>query len=506
MINYIKKGAFLVVIIFGVFFIYNQPLLGQQKANSAKNDSLVKPATSVTDHSAQIGGNTIEYKAVAGTMPIYNNQNEPIASFGYTAYIKKGVEDASARPVMFAFNGGPGSASIWLHLGALGPRRIKLNDPEVVPPAPYELVNNQYSPLNVVDVVMIDPVGTGYSRAAGDKKNSYFWGVEHDIESISRFITEFIETHNRWNSPKYIVGESYGSFRATGIASHLLQQGIAVNGIVLIGTVLDLRTIAFGPDDNLPYVIYLPTYAATARHYNKAGSQSESLASFIDEARQFAINEYAPALLKGNNLSESERSEIIRKLSTYTGLSESFIDRANLRVEPSEFSKRILHDESKIVGRFDARYNSYAMDPLAKNTYYDPSSSGIGAAFKTMFLKYYQQDLNFGKDRQYMFSARGLPDFDWDWNLGGGWPTSPNTASYLEQAMTLNPYLKVHIISGYFDLATPFMGADYTVNQLNIPEKAEDNIETTYLKAGHMFYIRESTLGKMHEALTDFME
>lgn len=504
--NHIKKSTILLAIIFGVSITLNKPAFGQQKKKPAPSDTLVKPVNSVTDHAVKIGGETIEYKAIAGTMPIYNNLGEPIASFGYTAYIKKGVDDVRERPILFAFNGGPGSASIWLHLGALGPRRIKLNDPETVPPAPYELVNNEYSPLNVADVVMIDPVGTGYSRAAGKKENSYFWGVDHDIESISRFIIEFIETHGRWNSPKYILGESYGSFRVTGIANHLFGQGIAVNGIIMVGTVLDLRTIAFGPNDNLPYVIYLPTYAATAWHYDKVANKTGTLEDFIEEVENFAINEYAPALLKGDNLPDAERTKIINKLAQYTGLSKEFIGRANLRVGASQFAKRILHDEMKIVGRYDSRYSSPAMDPLVNRTFYDPSSSDISPAFKTMFLQYYQQSLNFGKDRQYMFSARGLPGFKWKWGSSRGWPTSPNTAPYLARAMTTNPNLRVHVISGYFDLATPFMGNEYTLSQMNIPESVENNIDFTYLKAGHMSYIRLSALEKMHEALVDFIK
>lgn len=506
----LKKRSFLWVLALGLLLSPGQELFGQAKSQSnsdtTKKEHKVAAAKSVTDHTVKIGGETIEYKAIGGVMPIYSNQNKPIATFGYTAYIKKGVDDPTQRPILFAFNGGPGSPSIWLHLGALGPRRIKLNDPKVVPPSPYELVNNEYSPLNVADVVMIDPVGTGYSRAAGEKKNSDFWGLEPDIQSISRFIVEFLSQHNRLNSPKYVLGESYGSFRLAGIANALLGKGIALNGIVLVGTVLDLRTIAFGPNDILPYVIYLPTYAATAWHYNKVDKTAGSLDAFIDEVSNFAINEYAPALLEGSNLSDADRASILDKLAGYTGLSKEFLDRANLRVGPSQFAKKILQDESMIVGRYDSRYKGPATNPLVNRTFYDPSSTSIGPAFKTMFLKYYHEDLGFGRDRQYMFSARGLPGFQWKWGGNRGWPTSPNTGPSLARAMTLNPYLKVHVISGYFDLATPFFGSEYTFNQMNIPEESQGNVEMTFLKAGHMSYIRISALKKMHEVLTAFIK
>jgi len=504
--NNFKRVHQIGFVVLMLLYLPNKQLLAQSKSDSTKKRPSVEAAQSVTEHSVRINGETVEYRAIAGTLPIYSNQNEPIASFGYTAYLKEGVDDLTKRPILFAFNGGPGSASMWLHLGALGPRRIKLNDPEVVPPAPYELVNNQYSPLNVADVVMIDPVGTGYSRAEGEKENKYFWDEQHDIQSISQFIKAFIGTHNRWNSPKYVLGESYGTFRLAGIANYLLsREGIALNGIALVGTVLDLRTIAFGPSDILPYVIYLPTYAAIARHYDKVDS-SGSLENFMKEVQGFAVNEFAPALLKGNTLSDAEYKKVLNKLVQYTGLKKEFIDRANLRVKPAEFAKRILHDTNKIVGRYDGRYNSSAMEPTVNRTFYDPSSSAISPAFETMFLQYYHEDLNFGKDRQYMFSARGLPGFNWDWESSRGWPTSPNTASGLAKAMTLNPYLKVHIISGYYDLATPFFGSEYTFRQMNIPEEAQDNIQTTFLKAGHMSYIRLSALKKMHEVLSDFIK
>lgn len=488
-------------------FISNKgSVYAQAKADSVQHDSIPEPEQSITHHSVEIGGEEIEYTATAGTMIVYNDLREPIASFGYTAYTKEGVEDSSQRPVLFAYNGGPGSASIWLHMGALGPRRVEVNDPEMTPPAPYQLVDNHFSILDVTDIVMIDPVGTGYSRAVGEKENSYFWGLDTDISSISRFIREYIETNSRWNSPKYILGESYGTTRSAGIVNHMLSNGITLNGVVLVSSVLDLRTIAYGADDSLPYVLYLPTFAATAWYHNEINSKPENLQVFLEEVREFAITEYAPALLKGDDLSETRRDEIVNQLSNYTGLSEDYLNRADMRVTGPEFAKRLLYEQERVVGRFDARYMGYSINALANEPFYDAQSASISAAYMTMFLKYYQEELEFGEDRQYMFSAGSLPGFDWDWSLGGGWPTSPNTAPELAEAMIKNPNLKVLVLNGYYDLATPFMATEYTMNHLGLPAELEDNIIMEYYKAGHMMYIRESALKKMHDDVAQFIE
>ncbi|HEX6982301.1 MAG TPA: hypothetical protein VF181_06035 [Balneolaceae bacterium] len=480
----------------------------QFKADSAKAEAILKSRKSVTHHSVEIAGETIEYTATAGTMIIHNDQGEPIASLGYTAYTKEDVEDLSKRPVTFAYNGGPGSSSIWLHMGALGPRRVVVNDPEVTPPAPYQLTDNHYSILNVTDVVMVDPVGTGLSRAVGEAENSDFWGIERDIMSVSRFIKTYISENNRWNSPKYLLGESYGTTRSAGVVNYLQsREGIAMNGVILVSAVLDLRTIAFGHGDNLPYIIYLPTYAAVAWYHDQLQPQPKDLEAFLEEVREFVTTDYALALMNGDELSEAKRNQIINKLSEYTGLSKEYIDRANLRVTGPEFSKQLLRGEEQVVGRLDARYLGYSIDNLAQRPFYDPQSSAISPAYTSMFLKYYHEELNFGKEMQYHISAYGLPGFDWDWSRDGSFfPTSPTTAPDLAEIMTKNPYLKVLVLNGYYDLATPFMGTEYTMNHLGIPGDLEDNIIMKYYKAGHMMYTYKPSLIKFHEDVTAFIE
>ncbi len=481
-------------------------LYAQSKSDTAAT-AVPEAEKSVTHHTVTVDGEEIEYTATAGTMILENDKGEPVASFGYTAYSKDGVENKSSRPLTFSYNGGPGSSSIWLHMGVMGPRRVVVNDPNMTPPAPYELTDNQYSMLDATDIVMVDPVGTGVSRAVGEAEGSDFWGVDQDIRSVSNFIKTYISENNRWNSPKYLLGESYGTTRSAGVVNYLQDEGISMNGIVLVSTVLDLRTIAFGDADNLPYVIYLPTYAAVSWYHDKIDDKPEDFESFIQEAREFASTEYAAALMEGDKLSESRRNQIIDKLSEFTGLSTDYLDKADMRVTQSEFTKELLRDEGQTVGRLDSRYTGHSMDDLAQNAIYDPQSSAISPAYTTMFLQYYHNELNFGKDKQYNISAYSLPGFDWDWDRQGSFfPTSPTTAPDLTEAMTKNPNLEVLVLNGYYDLATPFMGAEYTMDHLGIPSELEDNISMKYYKAGHMMYIHEPSLEKFHDDVEQFIQ
>lgn len=485
-------------------------LYAQSKSDSseqAKTKAVPEPQKSVTHHTVTVDGEKIKYTATAGTMILKNNKGEPVASFGYTAYSKDGVKDKSRRPVTFSYNGGPGSSSIWLHMGVMGPRRVVVNDPDATPPAPYNLTDNQYSLLDVTDIVMVDPVGTGLSRAVGEAKNTDFWGVDSDIRSVSNFIKSYISENNRWNSPKYLLGESYGTTRSAGVVNYLQNNGVAMNGVVLVSSVLDLRTIAFGDADNLPYVLYLPTYAAVAWYHDKIENKPESLESFVEQAREFASTEYASALMKGDELSESRRKQVRDKLARFTGLSKDYLDKADLRVTQSEFTKELMRDEDKTVGRLDSRYAGYSLEALAQRAIYDPQSSAISPAYTSMFLKYYHEELDFGTDKQYNISAYSLPGFDWDWEHGGSFfPTSPTTAPDLAEAMTKNPNLKIMVLCGYYDLATPFMGAEYTMDHLNISPDLEKNISMKYYDAGHMMYIHQPSLEKFHQDVENFIQ
>jgi carboxypeptidase C (cathepsin A) len=498
----------MIALLQATFSVTARAAFSQAKPDTTASE-IPKAEKSVTRHTVTVDGQKIDYTATAGTIILRNDQGEPIALFGYTAYTKDGVKNPANRPITFSYNGGPGSSSIWLHMGVMGPRRVVLKDPEATPPAPYELTDNQYSMLDATDIVMVDPVGTGLSRAVGKSKNKDFWGVDQDISSVSNFIKSYISANNRWNSPKYLLGESYGTTRSAGIADYLQQrEGIALNGIVLVSTVLDLRTIAFGDADNLPYEIYLPTYAAVAWYHDQLANKPEDLEGFLGEARRFASHEYAQALMQGDELPQSQHSEVINKLAYFTGLSKDYIDRADLRITEPEFAKELLRKEGKTVGRLDSRYVGYSMDNLSQGARYDPQSTAISPAFTTMFFKYYHEELQFGQDKQYHVSAYSLPDFDWDWKRRGGsfFPTSPTTAPDLAEAMTKNPNLKVLVLNGYFDLATPFMGAEYTMDHLDIPKELESNISMKYYHSGHMIYIHKSSLEKMHNDVDTFIQ
>ena len=478
-----------------------------QSNSDTASSSIPKPTQSVTHHTVTVDGEEIDYTATTGTMILENDEGEPVASFGYTAYSKDGVEDKSSRPLTFSYNGGPGSSSVWLHMGVMGPKRVVVNDPSTTPPAPYELTENQYSMLDATDVVMVDPVGTGVSRAIGEAEGSDFWGVDQDIRSVSNFIQNYISANDRWNSPKYLLGESYGTTRSAGIASYLQGQGIALNGVVLVSTVLDLRTIAFGDADNVPYVSYLPTYAAVAWYHDQLDDKPESLEGFVEDAREFARGPYASALMQGDELSDSRRQQIIDQLARFTGLSTDYLDKANMRVTQSEFTKQLLRDEGQTVGRLDSRYTGYSLDDLSQTAIYDPQSSAISPAYTTMFMKYYENELKASTDTQYNISAYSLPGFEWDWQRGGSYfPTSPTTAPDLAEAMTKNPNLEVLVLNGYYDLATPFMGAEYTMDHLGIPAELQNNITEKYYKAGHMMYIHEPSLEKFHDDVEGFIE
>jgi carboxypeptidase C (cathepsin A) len=478
-----------------------------QQEEKEETKPIPEEQENVTTHSIEIDGTEVEYEATAATMNISNRENEPIAQFGYIAYTRTDVDDMSERPVTFVFNGGPGSSSIWLHMGAVGPRRVVLDDPNFNEPG-YTLSDNEYSILDVTDIVMVDPVGTGISRAVGESENEDFWGVESDISSISNFINEYISENGRWASPKYLLGESYGTFRSAGLAPYLNNTyGIALDGIVLVSNVLDLRTITFGAYDDTSYILYLPSYAATAWYHDQLENKPEELEPFLDEVREYALNEYSVALMKGNELSETDRSSVLDKLEEYTGLERDYLDESDLRVPAFAFFKELLGEEEMTVGRLDSRYKGHSINPITASAAYDPQSSAISPPYQMAFMDYYHNDLGFGQDKKYNFSAYSLPGFDWDWSRGGGgwFPTSPSTVDDLREAMIQNPALKVQVQNGYYDLATPFFGTEYTFTHMDLPEELEENIEMTYYEAGHMFYTRIPDLEKFKEDVARFI-
>ncbi len=470
-----------------------------------------KPVQVTTHHSITIDGKIINYTATTGTFLLKNEKDSVIALFGFTAYFKDGVKDYDSRPITFAYNGGPGSSSIWLHMGALGPKRVVLDDPNSMPPPPYKSEDNNYSLIDVTDLVMIDPVGTGLSKPAGKAKGDEFWGVNEDIKSVSEFIFQYIRSINRWNSPKFLLGESYGTTRSAGVSDYLFENmGLTVNGIIFVSTVFDFQTLSFSRGDNLPYILYLPTYAAVAYYHNALPVKPANLEAFLAEVRNFAENEYAGALFKGASLDSTELNNVINKLHEYTGLSKTYLKNANLRVSEPQFTDELLRERGETVGRLDSRYTGPTGDLLSEYADFDPQSSAISPAFTTVFLNYLHNDLKFPNGETYHVNAYKDKDFKWNWSRLGKGRTSAfykvNVAKDLADIMAKDPYLNILFLNGYYDLATPFFATEYTADHLgnNIPN-LKNRVHMKYFKAGHMMYIHKDSLPKFKEDIAGFI-
>jgi carboxypeptidase C (cathepsin A) len=496
------KFKFLIV----AFLTINLSFARQNEAAIKEADP--KAQVFESKHSVTIDGKTINLNAKAGTMELKDENNKPIALFGFTAYFKENPE--KNRPIIFAYNGGPGSSSYWLHMGIMGPKRIVVDDPNYNQPAPYELVNNEFSILDVADVVMMDPVGTGLSIPIGESTGKDFWGVDQDIRSVSLFIMQFLKEHNRLNSPKYILGESYGTFRNAGVMNYLLGNGYGLNGVIMVSAVFDLRTLFFAPNEDMSYVVYLPTMAATAWYYNKVANKGEDLSSFVQEVREFTENEYMPALFKGNTLTIAERSRIAGKLQEYTGVSSEIWERADLKLMAGEYFQELLRKEGKTVGRLDSRYSGINKDPMSMDSFTDPQSDAISPAYTMGFLDYFHGDLNVSKDLNYSTSAYSKEGFKWDWKHKGtdswGADASVTTLPDMENALSKDPNVKILIMNGYYDLATVFYGVEHSIAHLNIPKSASDRIIMTYYEAGHMMYTDLPSAKLFREDLKDFIQ
>jgi carboxypeptidase C (cathepsin A) len=469
-----------------------------------------KPIQSVTQHAVVIGGQTVAYTATAATLIVRNEKDEPWASMGYIAYTKKDPGDLSRRPITFAYNGGPGSSSIWLHMGVLGPRRVETTDAAPTPPAPYQTVDNGYSILDRTDIVMIDPVGTGVSRAVGKAQDKDFWGTDPDIESVSRFIKEYVTDNDRWNSPKYLLGESYGTTRSAGVVDWLQSNAnMAFNGVVLVSVALDLQAIFNMEENERPFPLFLPTYAAVAFYHKVLPEQPPALGPFLDEVRAYALGEYATALMKGSDLSEAERGAVARKLHQYTGLSVDYLQKADLRVTEPEFTQELLREHHETVGRLDARFTGPTLDVLSKEADYDPQSAAISAAYTAAFMDYYYGELKFPRDKSYVITARVFRDWDFKHRLPGarfGSQPFVNTGPDLAHALTTNPDLRVLVLNGYYDLATPFLATEYMMSHLGLEKAIQPHIEMKYYEAGHMMYVHEPSLKRFKEDVAAFYD
>jgi carboxypeptidase C (cathepsin A) len=458
----------------------------------------------VTHHQLTVSGKLLKYTATAGRLPIKRPDGKIEAEMFFVAYTLDG-QDAAKRPLTFAFNGGPGSASVWLHMGALGPRKVVLQPDGFMPPAPYRIEDNPYTLLDKSDLVVIDAIGTGFSRAADQELFKKFWGVKGDIEAFSEFVRLYISRYERWSSPLYLLGESYGTTRAAGIAGYLADHGISFSGITLLSMVLNFETLEDTKTNDEPYIYLLPSFTMIAGYHHKLTPDlAQDMNKARKEAEEFASGAYAQALAKGDSLPPDERQKIIEQVSRYTGLSKEIIDEADLRIDVRKFTHYLLIDQKVRVGRLDARFTGPDPNGLLDTQFYDPTGSATGPPFTSVFNNYVRTELGYKTDMPYNVSAQGSSFGTWDW--GSAIQGFPDTASALRQAIVKNPYLKVLVMEGYYDLATPYFAANYTIDHLNLPAKYRSNISTATYESGHMVYLAGESLKKMKSDQSSFME
>ena len=505
-------------------------------ASAGKNDQpesliqkLSKPLSSTTTGVVTVEGKTISYKAVAGTLVLNgNDMNEgtPQVAMSYFAYFKQGA-NPTTRPITFLYNGGPGSSSMWLHMGAWGPKRVVTSDDTHTPAAPYQLVDNDYSLLDASDVVFIDMPGTGFGRFLSQGKDDTerarshkqltdeYWNIDGDAQAFSRFITRFLSKYNRWNSPKYLFGESYGTTRSAVVARILEEQdNIDLNGVILLSEVLDFRispvAANINPDDNLPYVTALPTYAATAWYHHKLPKYNHgTLAQLLKNSIAFAKGDYQQALFAGSTLGPAKKREVAEKLHDFTGLPVDYLMKADLRVNSDMFTHQLLSGNDTTTGLLDTRYTAPSMDPLAKEADYDPQGAAIGSAYVSAFNSYVRNEMKFGQGMEYRPSVYG--DFDWKFEhkqpgVQLVWNKGVNVLRDLAAAMKYNPNLKVMVNGGFYDLVTPFYGAIHEEENLPIPQSLRKNISYAFYPSGHMVYAHVPSLHQLHDNVAAFID
>lgn len=485
---------------------------GKADAGAAKksaSDDAAAPATETvvhTQHSVSISGHAVHYTATAGTLIIRDSQQQPQASVFYVAYTVDGGKPGR-RPVTFLYNGGPGSSSMWLHMGSFAPVRIATASPEATAPPPYHLVPNSDSLLDKSDLVFIDAVGTGYSRPLGKATGKDFWGVDPDISSFARAIERYVSINRRWNSPKFLYGESYGTTRSAALVDALQDKGMSFNGVILMSSILNYGIRLPGYDEQ--YIGYLPSFAAAAWYHDKIANRPADLKSYLDRVRAWANGPYAAALAQGQNLSAADTDAIARQLAAYTGLSVAFVKEANLRINLGRFRKELLRDQRLTLGRFDSRFTGIDANAAGESPDYDASDSGISGAFVSAFHDYIDRELKYHSDLDYRPTFGDIYK-DWDWKHKAADETSPLPLAYvagdLAHAMRTNPALKVLSVNGYYDFATPFSITEFDLAHMNLDPSLVGNLQFLYYPSGHMVYLNTDALKQLKGDLAHFYD
>lgn len=498
-----QKAVLLVKTVFFVASVFSLLFQGVLLSLEVPVESFKEEVVS-TEHQLMLHGRQISYRATAGLSPMKEEQGKTKGMLFYVAYHRTDGEEGSRRPVVFCFNGGPGSSSVWLHMGVLGPQRLAIEDREFNPP-PYRFFPNEHTLLDVADLVFIDPISTGYSRSVPGEDAKDFHGVEADVKWLSEWVRFYITRHDLWDAPKFLIGESYGTLRAVEMAAYLHEEvGCYLNGVALLSSILDFQTLMMGrgeSSNDTPYPLYLPTYTAAAWYHKKlAPKLQENLFQALKDAEAFALNEYVAALFKGDLLKPEEKKRVVEKVAYFTGLSPEFVDNFNCRVDLFHFSKELLRTEGKILGRFDARFLGMSRDKNSEYAEYDPSFNGILGDFTATFNAYVRRELKWEKDEHYRILANVRP-----WSYGKANNKYYDATPALRDVLVANPDLKIFVANSYFDLATPYFATEYTFNHLNLDRKVKERISMEYYRAGHMMYLDEESLQKLSQDLHRFI-